>query len=190
MAATDPKQIFVQQQFQSRISIEFMYVSITNFVKLLLIALAWMAVPVSASDECTFSEVGILDNIERVASAHAGASVDAEGHRASWSLSDGTVEYFEAGGCYDYGEAAGRSTKMAGPRKAEAVLKVAVALARKFMAEQNLERVIEAIDDGAIERVKTDGSDTQFISHPFGEIIISHSFTDGVDTVEIAWPVY
>jgi hypothetical protein len=149
-----------------------------------------LAVSAHASDECTFSEVGILENIKRVAAAHAGATIDSERLRASWKLDERTVEYFEAGGCYDYGEKAGRATRMAEARDADSVLEVAIALARKFMTEQNRKLVIEVIDNRAFETVAGDGTNTQLIGHPFGEVVISHSFADGIDTVEIAWPVY
>lgn len=155
-----------------------------------MIALVWLAVPAIASDECTFSEVGILENIKRVASVHPGASVDSQLLRASWELDEGTVEYFEAGGCYDYGEKAGRSTRMVEARDADAILEIAIELARKFMTEQDRKRVIEAIDDSAFEWHAGDETGAQFIGHPFGEIVISHIFADGTDTVEIAWPVY
>ena len=155
-----------------------------------MIALVWLGVPVGASDECTFSEVVILENVKRVASAHPGASVDSERLRASWDLDEVTVEYFEAGGCYDYGETAGRATRMVKARDADAVLEVAIELAQEFMTEQDRKRVMEAIDDDAIERVAADKADALFIGHPFGEIVITHNFADGTDTVEIAWPVY
>ena len=167
-----------------------MHVSITDFIKLPMIALACLAVPAFASDECTFSEVGILENIKHIADAHPGASVDSQRLRASWELDAGTVEYFEAGGCHDYGEKAGRETRMVEARDDDSVREVAIALARKFMTEQNLKLVVEAIDNRALEAVAGDETDTQFIGHPFGEIVISHSFVDGTDTVEVAWPVY
>ncbi len=162
----------------------------TDFIRLPVITLVWLAVPAVASGECTFSEVGILENIKRIASAHPGASVDSESLRASWKLDAETVEYFEAGGCYDYGEKAGRATRMVKARDANAVLEVAIDLARKFMTEQDQQRVIEAIDDGVFEVIAEDGADTRLIGHSFGEIVVSHSFADGTDTVEIAWPVY
>lgn len=167
-----------------------MYISITDFIKLRMIALVWLAVPAIASDECTFSEVGTLENIKRVASSYPGSSVDSKRLRASWELDEVTVEYFEAGGCYDYGEKAGRATQMGKARDANAVLEVAIELAQKFMTEQDRKRVMEAIENGAIERFPGDETDIQFVGHPFGEIVITHSFADGTDAVEIAWPVY
>lgn len=170
--------------------IEFMRVSITSFAKIPVIAAVLLSVPAAASDECTFSDVGILENIKRVASAHPGASVDSERLRAFWELDADTIEYFEAGGCYDYGQKAGRATQTTEVRDVDAVLRVAIDLAQKFMTEQDRNRVNEAIDDGAYETIASDETDTRIIGHPFGEVVISHSFADGTDTVEIAWPVY
>ena len=147
------------------------------------------ATPVTASDECTFSELGMLNEVKRIASAYPGATVDPQLLRASWDLDEGTVEYFEAGGCHDYGEAAGRKTRSAEARDASAVIKVAVELAQKFMGADDLKRVSEAVDVGSLEQSENSENHYQFISHPFGEILISHRFVEGVDTVEISWPV-
>jgi len=165
-------------------------VSITDLLKLPIIALVCPVVPAMASDECTFSEVGILENIKRIASTHSGATVESERLRASWELDAETVEYFEAGGCYDYGEKAGRATQLAKAHDVDTVLRVAIDLAQKFMTEQDRKLVIKAIENGAFETFASDETVTRTIGHPFGEIVISHSFAEGTDTVEIAWPVY
>ena len=151
------------------------------------------ATPVSAADECTFSELGILNKVKRMASMHPGATVDPQNPRASWNIGEGTVEYFEAGGCHDYGKAAGRTTKSTEARDASAVIEVAVELAQKFMGALNLKRVSEAVEVGSIEQSQNSQNSQnsensyQFISHPFGEIVIGHRFAEGVDTVEISW---
>lgn len=155
-----------------------------------VVALVWLVIPAIASDECTFTEVGVLENIKRVASAHPGASVDSDSLRASWKLDAETVEYFEAGGCHDYGEKAGRATRMVKARDVDAVLEVAIELAREFMTEQDQQRVIEAINSGAFEKVAANGAEARLIEHPLGEIVVSHSYAAETDTVEIAWPVY
>jgi hypothetical protein len=168
---------------------DFMPESLTRLFGASFIAMVFVWTPVAASDECTFSELGMLDDVKRIASAHPGATIDSQNLRASWEIGDGTVEYFEAGGCYDYGKAAGRTTKATELRDASAVLKVAVELAHKFMAADNLKLVSDAVEVGAIEQGEDSQNDYRFISHPFGEIVISHRFSNGVDTVEISWPV-
>lgn len=147
---------------------------------------AWT--PVTASDECTFSELGILDDVKRIASARPGATIDPRNLRASWEVGDGTVEYFQAGGCHDYGKAAGSTMKSTEPRDANTVLKVAVELAQKFMGADDLKLVSNAVEAGTIEQDVNSENDDQFISHPIGEIVISHRFSNGVDTVAISWP--
>jgi hypothetical protein len=168
---------------------DFMPESLNCLFRTSFIAMVFAWTPVAASDECTFSELGMLDEVKRIASANPGATIDPENLRATWEVGDGTVEYFEAGGCHDYGKAAGSTTKSTEPRDASAVLKVAVELAHKFMATDNLKLVSDAVEVGAIERGENSENDYQFISHPFGEIVISHRFSNGVDTVEISWPV-
>jgi hypothetical protein len=163
--------------------------SLASLFKISSIAMVFAWTPVAASDECTFSELGILKEVKRIASAHPGATVDPQKPRASWEVGDGTVEYFEAGGCHDYGKAAGSTTKSTEPRDASAVLEVAVELAQEFMSADNLKLVSDAIDVGAIERGGNSENGYQIISHPFGEIVISHRFSNDVDTVEISWPV-
>lgn len=166
-----------------------MHESLTSIFRISSIAMILAATPVTASDECTFSELGILNEVKRIASAYPGATVDPQFLRASWDVGEGTVEYFEAGGCHDYGKAAGRRTKSAEARDASAVIEVAVELAQKFMGADDLKLVSEAVDVGSVERSENSENDYQYISHPIGEIVISHRFVEGVDTVEISWPV-
>ena len=165
-----------------------MHESLASLFRISSIAMILAATPVSASDECTFSELGILNEVKRIASTHPGATVDPQIPRASWDIGEGTVEYFEAGGCHDYGKAAGRTTESTEARNASAVIEVAVELAQKYMGALNLKRVSEAVEVSSIEQSQNSENSDQFISHPFGEIVISHRFADGVDTVEISWP--
>ena len=168
---------------------DFMPESLSCLFRIPFIAIVFAWTPVTASDECTFSELAILNEVKRIASAHPGATVDPKNLRASWEVGDGTVEYFEAGGCHDYGKAAGSTTKSTEPRDASAVLEVAVELVHIFMGADDLKLVSDAVELGAIERGEDSAIDYQFISHPIGEIVISHRFFKGVDTVEISWPV-
>jgi hypothetical protein len=44
----------------------------------------------------------------------------------------------------------------------------------------------DAIESDAVERETNGTEDFLFVAHPIGEIVISHTFSDGFDTVEIS----
>jgi len=144
---------------------------------------------VLAADECTFSESGMLQEVERVASAYPGATIYPKQLSASWIIGEGTIEFFAVGGCHDYGKTASRTTNSMEERNFDDVIRVALELGQKFMAVDVLELVSEAVEGDFDVLTESGGDEFVFVDHPFGQIVISHSFSKGVDTVIISWPV-
>ena len=161
---------------------------LANIVKRSPIALLVFATLIYADDDCTFSRTGMLAEIERIANEHTRTSIDTEKLRATWTLDDGSTEYYEVGGCYDYGKAAGRITQLAKKRNTEGAIRLAMELARKYLTSTDLELVSDAIESDSVERETNGTEDFVFVAHPIGEIVISHTFSGGFDTVEISWP--
>ena len=161
---------------------------LANIVRQSPVVLIVFATLVHADDDCTFSRTAMLAEIEQVANEHTRTSIDTENLRATWVLDDGSTEYYEVGGCYDYGKAAGRITQLAEKRDAEAAIRVAIELARKYLTSADLELVSDAIESDCVERETYGIKHFVVVAHPIGEIVISHTFSDGFDTVEISWP--
>ena len=160
-----------------------------SHISFLLALVVFYASFVHADDECDFTKQGMIDNVERIANRLPGASVDLSQPRATWARDDGESEYYMVGGCYDLGGAAGRVTPMSESRSSDAVRRVALELARRFLPESEAARISSAFKNGSYQ---TDASDTEefiFIGRPFGETVITHRFAAGSDTVEISWPI-
>ncbi|MDH3275339.1 MAG: hypothetical protein OEM99_12475 [Gammaproteobacteria bacterium] len=160
---------------------------LANIVQRSPVALIVFATLIHADDDCTFSRTAMLTEIKQIANEHARTSIDTEKLRATWTLEDGNTEYYEVGGCYDYGKAAGRITQLARKRNTEAAIRVAMELARKYLTSTDLKLLSDAIESESVERETSGAEDFFFVAHPIGEIVISHTFSDGFDTVEISW---
>lgn len=142
----------------------------------------------SADEECTFSQAGMLQEVRRVASAFPGAVIDNNLIRASWEVDGEVVETFSANGCHDYGKQARRITKETERRDVNDVKAVALELGRKFMAADDFDTLHQALM-GSIEFVHdSEKSEYMVIDHRFGEILITHSFANGVDSIGVSWP--
>ncbi len=142
-----------------------------------------------ADEECTFDGAGMVENVRNVASRYPGASIDVKNIRATWSLENGNVEYYEVGGCYDFGSAVGRATQLTEERSNDDVLQAAVALGQKYLPKIEFELLSRAVKSGNYEYGAQSVGEFFLIEHPRGgEIVISHEFVDGTDTVEVSWP--
>lgn len=159
------------------------------FKETLIVVLIFCASFARADDDCTFSKPGILENIERIAERFPGAFVDTEKNRATWARENGDSEYYNESGCYDLGGAAGRVTQMSERRSSEAVRQVVLELAERFLPYTEAARISSAFKNGSYESHANDSEDFIFIEHPFGEIVVTHRFEQGSDTVEVAWPI-
>ena len=99
------------------------------------------------------------------------------------------MEFYSEGGCHDLGGAAGRVTRMPERRNPEAVRAVVVELVQKFLQDPEAELILDAFEIGSYETYASDSKELILIDHPFGEIFVTHTFADGSDTVELAWPI-
>jgi hypothetical protein len=144
---------------------------------------------VHADDDCTFSQSGMLQDVERIAEQFPGASIDAERLRVTWVVENGDIEYYSVGGCYDLGGAVGRVSQLAEKRSGEAVSRVVLELARKFLPDAEAERISDAMESSSYDLGTSGSEDFMAIGHPLGEIVVSHRFAEGSDIVEVSWPV-
>jgi len=158
-------------------------------IYILLFGLAFFAPSAQSDEDCTFSNAGVLESVKRIAEQFPGALIDDEQIRATWVLDNGDLEFYSRGGCHDLGGAAGRVTRMPERRNPEAVRAVIVELAQKFLQDPEAKLVLDAFEIGSDETDAIDSKEFIYINHPFGEIVVTHTFADGSDTVEIAWPI-
>jgi hypothetical protein len=157
--------------------------------KILAIALLLAATGACASDECTFDEREMLQEVKRVARAYPGATIEARLLSASWATGNGTIESFSVSGCHDYGKTASRKILSKRRRSLDDVIRVALELGEKFMEVDAFDVFSEAVE-GDFDIVReSGGNEYVFINYPLGEIALSHSFEDGTDTVVISWSV-
>lgn len=158
-------------------------------IYILLFSLAFFAPSAQSNEDCTFSIAGVLESVKRIAEQFPGALIDDEQIRATWVLGNGDLEFYSSGGCHDLGGAAGRVTRMSESRDPEAVRAVVVELVQKFLQDPEAELILDAFETGSYETHAIDSKKLMFIDHPFGEIVVTHTFADGSDTVEVAWPI-
>lgn len=158
-------------------------------ISILLALVMFSASFVQADDDCDFTKQRMIDIVERIANRLPGASVNLAEPRATWKRDDGESEYYTIGGCYDLGGAAGLVTPMTERRSSDAVRRVALELAKRFLPETEAARISRAFKEGRYQANATDSEEFISIGHPFGEIIITHRFAAGTDTIEIAWPI-
>lgn len=158
-------------------------------ISILIAVVMFSASFVQADDDCDFTKQGMIDNVERITVRLPGASINLAEPRATWERDDGESEYYTVGGCYDLGGAAGRVTPMSESRSSDAVRRVALELAKRFLPESEAARISSAFKNGRYQANATDSGEFISIGHPFGEIIITQRFAAGTDTVEIAWPI-
>jgi hypothetical protein len=144
---------------------------------------------VSAAEECTFRKDGMLQEVRRVASAFPGAKINSDLQIASWEVDGQVVETFSASGCHDYGKLARRISSLPEKRSIDEVVEVALQLGRKFMAADVFDVMHQALDaDFEVVR-ESDEFEYVIVHHMFGEILITHGFADGVDSIGVSWPV-
>ena len=181
MAGTDPLQPVEKRRINP--------IRVRSRISILLALVVFSASFVQADDDCDFTKQGMIDNVERIAVRFPGASVNLAEPRAIWVRDDGESEYYTIGGCYDLGGAAGRVTPMSERRSSDAVRRVALELAKRFLPESEAARISSAFKNGSYQTNASESEEFIFIGHPFGEIVITHRFAVGSDTVEIAWPI-
>lgn len=155
-----------------------------------ILVLLFIGSNVDASDPCTFARDALVDDVRKFAERFPGSIIDEDDARAIWILSDSEHDFFEMGGCYDLGAAAGRLTTMDSERAFDQVVDTVRDLGPKYLPKTEWALLSDAITDKSYERDENSGVTLLFISHPEGgEIVVVHSFSEGRDLVRIEWPL-
>ncbi len=161
-----------------------------QFLKLSVLVCLLIGSSVDASDPCTFARDALVDQVRNFAQQFPGSILDGDDARATWILSDSEQEFFEMGGCYDLGAAAGRLTNMDSGRTFAQVIDAVRDLGPKYLPESEWELLAHAVNEKSYERDESLGVTFLFVSHPAGgEIVVVHSFSEGEDLVRIEWPL-